>query len=295
MTAKPPINLDTLVEKAVTSKIQSRQPLGGGTNVEIVRYGLDDGRQVVAKYDRSPQALLLIEAEMIRFLAEHTSLPLPTLIFAAPQLLITGFVPGASTLGPPEQMHAAELLADLHHISGTHFGLRNDEGQQFDTLIGSLPQPNPLYDEWVPFFRDQRLMYMAGEAALVGQLPMEMLLRLDKLAADLDRLLDCPVTPSLIHGDMWAGNIIAHKGRVAAFLDPAIYFADAEIELAFSTLFGTFNDSFFARYQEIRPLPPGFFEVRRDIYNLYPLLVHTRLFGGAYVQGIGRTLKRFGY
>ena len=75
---------------------------------------------------------------------------------------------------------------------------------------------------------------------------------------------------------------------------PAIYFADAEIELAFATLFNTFGDSFFARYSERRPLRPGFFEERRDLYNLYPLLVHVRLFGGGYVGAVERILDRFG-
>ena len=85
------------------------------------------------------------------------------------------------------------------------------------------------------------------------------------------------------------------EGRIAGFVDPAIYYADAEIGLAFSTLFSTFSDAFFARYGEIRPMRPGFFEERRDIYNLYPLLVHARLFGGHYASSGERTLKRFGY
>jgi len=78
------------------------------------------------------------------------------------------------------------------------------------------------------------------------------------------------------------------------FVDPAIYYADAEVELAFATLFSTFTDPFFRRYAELRPIRPGFREARRDIYNLYPLLVHVRLFGGDYVRSVDRTLARFG-
>ena len=83
-----------------------------------------------------------------------------------------------------------------------------------------------------------------------------------------------------------------HRDRVAAFVDPAIYFADAEIELAFGTLFATFGEEFFRRYVEHRPLAPGFFELRRDLYNLYPLLVHAVLFGGSYGESVDRTLRR---
>lgn len=67
------------------------------------------------------------------------------------------------------------------------------------------------------------------------------------------------------------------------------------IELAFTTLFGTFGRPFFERYQEMRPIRPGFFKERRDLYNLYPLLVHVRLFGGSYVQSMDRILRHFGF
>lgn len=88
--------------------------------------------------------------------------------------------------------------------------------------------------------------------------------------------------------------MLAENGRITAFLDPAIYYAHPEIELAFTTLFGTFDHAFFSRYHEKRPIAPDFFEARRDIYNLYPLLVHVRLFGGSYVHSVTRILEQFG-
>ena len=72
------------------------------------------------------------------------------------------------------------------------------------------------------------------------------------------------------------------RGRVVGFIDPAIYFGHPEVELAFGTLFGPFGEHFFARYQEQRPLRPGFFGLRRDLYNLYHILNHANLFGGHY-------------
>ncbi len=94
----------------------------------------------------------------------------------------------------------------------------------------------------------------------------------------------------------WAGpSRGGSRSRIAGFVDPAIYFGHPEIELAFSTLFGTFGEPFFRRYAELRPLRPGFLEHRRDLYNLYPLLVHVRLFGGSYVNSVDGTLKRLGF
>jgi fructosamine-3-kinase len=119
--------------------------------------------------------------------------------------------------------------------------------------------------------------------------------RLEKFAGRLPDFLPAESRPSLIHGDMWTGNVLCHGGRIAGFVDPAIHYADAEIELAFATMFGTFGDAFFGRYAERRPLRPGFFEERRELYNLYPLLVHARLFGGHYAAQVERTLSRFGF
>jgi fructosamine-3-kinase len=123
--------------------------------------------------------------------------------------------------------------------------------------------------------------------------------RIEKLSTRLTDWLIEPDQPALIHGDIWTTNVLTHNDRVTGFIDPAIYYGHAEIELAYTTLFGTFGQTFgsafFERYNESRPIEPGFFETRRHIYNLYPLLVHVRLFGLRYVPPIDETLRQFGF
>jgi fructosamine-3-kinase len=139
------------------------------------------------------------------------------------------------------------------------------------------------------------LLYMGRVAVESGRLPPALWQRVQRFADNLDRWLLEPERPSLLHGDVWTTNVLAQGDRITGFLDPAIYYGHVEIELAFTTLFGTFDQPFFECYQTLRPLRPGFFEERRDIYNLYPLLVHVRLFGGGYVGSVERILARFGY
>ena len=167
-------------------------------------------------------------------------------------------------------------------------------GHERDTLIGSLRQPNPWTESWPEFFRDQRLLYMGRLALENGSLPRDTYARLENFCeTKLDAYIEQPDRPSLIHGDMWGGNVLVRQGRIAAFIDPAICHADAEVELAFATLFNTYGDPFFRRYQEHRPIRPGFHEARRDIYNLYPLLTHTWYFGGQYPAQVDGILRRF--
>ncbi len=114
------------------------------------------------------------------------------------------------------------------------------------------------------------------------------------MAARIGDYLIEPAHPSLLHGDLWTGNVLVRQGRIAGLVDPAISCGHPEIELAFTTLFGTFGRSFFAAYESVLPLEPGFHEVRSDLYNLYPRLVHVRLFGAGYLGGIEQTLARLG-
>lgn len=267
---------------------QTRQ-LGGGCIGEVYRVTLDDGRSMVAKVGDGSGAALDIEGYMLRYLRVNSRLPVPEVIYDSDKLLLMEFIEGYSHLSAGAERHAAELLAALHSVRGERFGLERD------TLIGGLHQPNTMYSEWVPFFREQRLLYMGGEALKSGRLPKAVMQRLERFAEHLERWLEEPDYPALIHGDMWTTNILAMGDQITGFVDPAIYYAHPEIELAFSTLFHTFGSDFFERYHELHPIETGFFEIRRDIYNLYPLLVHVRLFGGGYVGAVEQILRKFGY
>jgi fructosamine-3-kinase len=264
-------------------------PLLGGCIGEVYRVDLPDKTSLVAKVADGTGVMLEPEAFMLRYLKQHSSLPVPEVIHSSDTLLLMEFVEGDSHFYAASERHAAELLAALHTIRGKQFGFERD------TLIGGLHQPNPGYDSWIDFFREQRLFYMGGEAARLGQLPGNFLRRLEQFAAHLGDWLQEPDYPALIHGDVWTTNILATPHRVTAFLDPAIYYAHPEIELAFITLFNTCGKVFFQRYNELHPIAPGFFETRRDIYNLYPLLVHVRLFGAGYVASVDSILRRFGF
>ncbi|MEO5702563.1 MAG: fructosamine kinase family protein [Gammaproteobacteria bacterium] len=283
-----PSKLHNAIESALGSPPQTIVPLSGGCVAEVYKVRLADKSTVVAKVDHSHPARLVQEAAMLNYLAKHSLLPVPAVLHCSEEILLIEFLEGDSHFSDAAQRHAAELLADLHGITSTHFGFGHD------TLIGGLQQPNPQTKSWLQFFRDHRLLYMAGEAMSAGRMPQQMLERIQKFSEKITTWLEEPKQPSLIHGDAWTTNILAKGGCITGFIDPAVYYGDPEIELAFTTLFGTFGAAFFQRYNEIRPIQAGFMEERKDIYNLYPLLVHVRLFGGSYLQSVDKVLSRLG-
>lgn len=261
--------------------------LHGGCIAQVHRADMPDGSTVVVK-SAGTDGTLHIEGWMLQYLARHSRLPVPSVLHSEPSLLVMEFIEGQSRFSAAAEAHAAELLADLHGVSAQSFGLERD------TLIGPLHQPNTLCKSWIEFFREHRLLYMAKLAAESGHLPSRTHDRIRRLASRLGGFLHEPEHPSLLHGDVWTTNVLAVGDHITGFIDPAIYYGHPEIELAFSTLFGTFGRAFFERYQQLRPIRPGFFELRRDLYNLYPLLVHVRLFGGGYAAQVESTLSRVG-
>ncbi len=275
------------VAEAAGAAVSHVAPLTGGCIGEVWRVDLADGRRLVAK-TAGADGTLNIEGYMLDYLARTHTVPVPNLIHVEPNLLAMEYVETSGRLDGAAQEHAADLLAALHGVTADAYG------HERDTLIGSLRQPNPWTRSWAEFFRDQRLLYMGRLALDNGSLPRDTYARLGKFCeTKLDAYIEQPDRPSLIHGDMWGGNVLVSDGRIAAFIDPAIYHADPEIELAFATLFNTYGEPFFRRYQEHRPIRPGFHEARRDIYNLYPLLTHTWYFGGQYPAQVDAVLRRF--
>ncbi len=226
---------------------------------------------------------------MLDDLRAEDGLPVPAVLHSDEDLLLLEHVEhDAGGLDEAAERQLGALIGGLHARPRPAFGYA------YDTLIGPLPQPNPRAERWVPFFAEHRLLHMADLAHACGELPDELRTRIDRLAPQLDQHLPEPDHPALLHGDLWHGNILGRASQVVALLDPALYWGHPEAELAFLTLFSSVGPVFFEAYAEHAPVDPAFLRLRRDLYNLYPLLVHATLFGAGYLPPIERTLARLG-
>lgn len=262
-------------------------PLSGGCIAEVRRVEFAQRPALVAKIGR-PGDRLDLEGRMLRTLA-GAGLPVPGVVAAEDNLLLIEWIDNDGRRSPEGDEQAAEALAALHARPAERFGHAED------TLIGPLPLPNAPDDDWRRFFRDRRLLHFAQACLDAGAIDAALMRRIERLAENIDRHIPPGITPSLVHGDVWSGNVLWRSGRLAGFIDPAVTCAHREIEFTFATVWSSFGERFFRRYHEILPLADGFHEERRHLYNLYPLLVHARLFGGGYAGAVSETLRRLGY
>lgn len=280
------------VSRALGVRVTANSRIGGGAAGDVARLVLADGSSIVAKCSESAEGEgLLIEARSLRLLAERSSLPVPRVLHAERDLLVMEHIDGSSSFDEGAELHAAELLAALHAVRSADGAY----GLGFDGLIGPLHQPNTPSGSWVEFWRERRLLHMAHEAARAGRIRFDLVSRVEALAKRLGELIPDRPPASLIHGDVWSGNVLAEAGRVTGFIDPAPYFAHHEVELAFIAMFSTFGGRFFERYEEVgTPFGDASWRARRNVYVLYPLLVHVRLFGGGYIGQVDHTLDMLG-
>jgi fructosamine-3-kinase len=259
--------------------------LDGGQVGSVHRVDLADGRRVVVK---TAETDLRTEAEMLAHLRSEGGLRVPEVHHVTADLLVLEFVTGNSTVSPAVEHDLAERLAALHATDAEQFGF------PFDTLTGACRQPNPWTDDWATFFGDERLGYATRCAREESVLPAALADRLAAIGDDLPDLLAHDPAPSLVHGDVWSANLLTDGESVRAFLDPACYYADREVELAYAEWTGVAGDAFFERYREVAGLDAGY-DTRKHVYRLYPLVTHVRHFGERYLNPLEATLETLGY
>lgn len=273
-----------LLEQGYGEVVSSRL-VGGGciNNGEVLR--TNTGRAFFLKTNPgAPQDMFAREAEGLEALmvSDAPRVPRPYL-WNSSFLLLEDLSPAARL--PDYWVMLGRQLAHLHKRTNLKFGF------QHDNYIGSTPQPNSWTADGYIFFGEHRLMFEARLARSRGLLDRAEVSRVEKLVGKLKSLVpDQPA--SLIHGDLWSGNVIADSQGKPALIDPATHFGWAEAELGMTALFGGFPSVFYQAYQEVRPLEQDYWQ-RYPIYNLYHLLNHLNLFGGGYHGQVTSILRKY--
>lgn len=262
-------------------------PLSGGCINETLR--LEDGeRRYFVKLNGAARAdLFAAEAAGLEALSAicgpfRVPRPLEHGVLQSQAYLIMDYMP----LGPrrcnPEA--AGQALASLHRVCAPTYGWHRDN------YIGATPQPNGWIDDWPRFWAERRLGFQLQLAHCQGA-PATILNRGERLVERLPALLDHQPPASLLHGDLWTGNLgYDDQGRPVIY-DPAVYYGDRETDLAMTELFGGFGPRFYAAYRESWPLDSGY-RARKTLYNLYHILNHHLMFGGGYLAQAAEMIER---
>jgi fructosamine-3-kinase len=270
--------------------------VGGGCIADAAVVAFADGFRVFVKRVAGAPGMFAAEADGLRALAAAGAIRVPRVLAVGADSLVLELVEPAHRR-PDFFEDFGRRFAALHRTRGKTFGFPGDN------FIGATPQPNRPLDAdwpdaapddgsgWSGFYLERRLRFQAGlaERRDGGELA-RLLGRAEARIAEL--LAAAPEPPALLHGDLWGGNFMIDAHGEACLIDPAVYYGHREADLAMTRLFGGFDPTFYAAYEEAAPLAPGHAE-RLPLYQLYHLMNHFNLFGGGYHGRSRRVLQRY--
>ena len=280
------------LQQIIDKKMDSFHPVSGGDINQAALVTFSDKSRYFVKYNaNSNHDMFEKEAAGLKLLQRDSiQIHIPEVVdYGYLEEIRTGFLLMEYISTGRENKSFLERfgreLAALHKITAPTYGLDHDN------YIGRLPQSNHQHDNWTDFFIQERIEPQLKMAQESHRLPRSINKPFENLYAKLPDIF--PGEPaSLLHGDLWSGNYLCSDNQEVVLIDPAVYFGHREMELAFTQLFGGFGSRFYDSYHEVFPIQPEF-RTRKDIYNLYPLLVHTNLFGGGYAGSVTRIISQF--
>ncbi|MEA2439257.1 MAG: hypothetical protein QOH76_681 [Thermoleophilaceae bacterium] len=271
------------IERATGVRVVAAHRVGGGCINEGWQAELDDGRRAFVK-TRAEVAPGEYEAEAasLRWLADPGAVRVPAVLGVSEEVLALEWIDEGS-LSSAGAEALGRGLAELHGAGADTFG-----GQRASLHIGALTLPNEPLDDWPSFYAERRLRPLVPKAGLSASGAAAVERVCDRIAD----LAGPPEPPARLHGDLWSGNVLAASDGGAWLIDPVAYGGHREVDLAMLRLFGAPSTRIFDAYDEVAPLPDGH-EDRVELWQLFPLLVHTVLFGGHYGAQVERVAHRY--
>ena len=268
-------------------KIEARTILSNSFNMICEKILLQNNEAFVVKYYQNKKNefnSIISEKNSLSYLANITSL-VPKIKFNSNELLIIDYIENNDIKDKNYQVILAEVISKIHQNTNNRYGF------QFDAQIGALKQTNEFIDSWVVFFREKRLNSIFELINNDDPMTNNINQKIEKLLKNIHNFIPNNPIPRLLHGDLWAGNILYNNGKLVGLIDPGIFFGHNELEIAYLTWFNFVNEEFLKIYSNIIPIERDYFEYE-PIYQLYYCLLNVYLWDRIYIRDAEKLLNK---
>tara|TARA_Y100000590_G_C15720541_1_gene1013407 strand:- start:1912 stop:2775 length:864 start_codon:yes stop_codon:yes gene_type:complete len=250
---------------------------------------LDDQKIYVIKFTLEKKIkypALFYEAKSIEFMYKKFPDLFPRIYFKNKNIIILEYIKNNGKKNDDYEKELALKISQIHKVNNEKFGFN------FDTPIGGLRQISDFNHSWVEFYGNNRLGMIFNEINKTEPMPKEINIGIEKILKNLKNLIPNHPTPSLIHGDLWEGNILYNDGKLVALIDPGIHFAHNEMEISYLKWFKFISNSFYDYYSEFIKIDKNFFNYS-EIYELYYSLLNVHLWSREYIKDTAKLVKKF--
>tara|TARA_Y100000741_G_scaffold226115_1_gene172689 strand:+ start:82 stop:972 length:891 start_codon:yes stop_codon:yes gene_type:complete len=272
--------IEKQIIKYVSPKtVKERRILSESFNIRCEKITTEDNKSFVAKYYVSKNnEFNSIESEKMSLTYLLNIFPhlFPKIKYGSADLLLTEFIQHDNIKHKNYQEVLANEILKLHYVSNDKYGF------DFNAQIGGLSQSNKYENNWINFFREKRLNMIFEKINKSNPMPSVINKNIEMLLKDLENYLPKNPRISLLHGDLWSGNILFNNGKLAALIDPGIYFGHNELEIAYLRWFKFVDDKFLNHYSNFIKIDKNYF-IYEPIYQLYYCLLNVYLWSRDYI------------
>ena len=269
-------------------KILSTKVLSNSFGINCVEFLTSGNEKYIVKYyndyNKSFNAIKS-ETKNLQFLNSLKLKYFPKIYNDDGKYLIISFIKNNGIQPNRTKEDLLNAIITIHSIKNKKYGL------DFDTQIGGLKQENNWSDNWVNFYREKRLLYVFEIINSKNKMDNNINIKIEKLLKNLNNYIPEKPRPSLLHGDLWEGNILFNDEKFVGFIDPGSFYGHNELELAYLTWFNPkfISSDFLSRYNCFIKIDKDFFKYE-PIYQLYYSLLNVLLWDRNYIKDVQRLL-----
>ena len=250
---------------------------------------LDDNQTFVVKGYKKKNIkynAIYYEGKSLQFLHEKFPNLFPKIYYMNKNLFVMQYIPNNKIKNKNSEKDLAIKISNIHQNTNDKFGFK------FDTPIGGFRQPCQFQKSWVDFFEKKRLFAIFNKINITNPMPKKINIGIEKLLKKLKDLIPNNPQPSLIHGDLWNGNMLFNNGKLVGLIDPGIYYAPKEMEIAYLKWFNAISNNFYNYYSETINFDKDFFNYS-EVYELYYSLLNVHLWDRSYIYDVEKIVNKF--
>ena len=271
------------------SHIEEYKLLSDSFNINCFKLIIDK-KMYVAKIFKDKKFFsnsILAEKQNLEYLKSFNLKSFPEIKAFNDNILIIDYIKNDDSFSKNSRDSFLNAVIKLHSIQSKQFGLN------FDTQIGGMMQPNNQNVNWCNFFSENRINYIFELISNSNPMPSEINFKIEKLLKKINNFLPSNIKSTLLHGDLWKGNILFFNNKFAGFIDPGSFYGHNELEITYLKWLSPkfIDNNFIEKYNDHFKIDKNYY-IYEPIYQLYYSLMNVYLWNRLYIQEINKILKK---